>query len=133
MNPSCIAKPGVFLVAIALGALLPGRCFAHARVVDSKPKQKEVLTAAPSRVEIWLNEIPAASVSRVEVFPAAEAAAVQHNSLTQGAVMQDAKDRTHLTIDLLPLQQGNYIVEWSVLSRDGHPATGRFTFTLSTP
>jgi methionine-rich copper-binding protein CopC len=44
--------------------------------------------------------------------------------------MVDPKDRTHLMVKVGALKPGDYVVDWRVLSRDGHSAPGRITFTV---
>jgi methionine-rich copper-binding protein CopC len=104
---------------------------AHARVVRSSPAGKAELTNSPTVVEIWFNELLDESFNSITVFPATELDAKKRTNLARGKAVVDAKDRTRLSIELQPLQPGEYVVEWRVLSRDGHSAPGRFTFRVN--
>ena len=103
---------------------------AHARLVRAQPADKAVLSQAPQRLELWFNELLDQSFNQVEVFPAAELTAKTRTNLTSGTPVLDPVDRTHLTVPLQTLAPGEYVVEWRVLSRDGHSAPGRFRFRV---
>jgi len=119
-----VALAGAPLLASARPAL------AHARLVRSQPADKAVLSQAPQRLELWFNELLDQSFNQVEVVPAAELTAKTRSNLTSGPPVLDASDRTHLTVPLQALGPGEYVVEWRVLSRDGHSAPGRFRFRV---
>jgi methionine-rich copper-binding protein CopC len=38
-----------------------------------------------------------------------------------------------VSVQIPPLQPDKYEVSWRVLSVDGHPVAGRFTFTIEAP
>ena len=57
---------------------------------------------------------------------------VQRSNLARGAPTVDLDDRTRMVVPVQRLDPGHYAVEWRVLSRDGHSATGRFTFWVRT-
>lgn len=118
-------------LALLIGLLLaPTLASAHARVVRSTPKNKAVVQAPPPRVELWFNELLDEGFNSIEVFPASDLTAAKRGSVTSGKAEVDAKDRTHLSIELQPLAPGDYVIEWRVLSRDGHSAPGRLTFKV---
>jgi methionine-rich copper-binding protein CopC len=120
---------------IAMGVLVDAcQALAHARVLRSQPADKAQLSQAPSRLDLWFNELLDAGFNTVEVFSAKELTAKQRANLVKGAPQVDPADRTHLTVELQPLPPGEYIVDWRVLSRDGHSAPGRFRFhVLNSP
>lgn len=118
----------VVVTLVLLGSVCPA--MAHSRLLRSLPPDKAALSSAPSRVELWFNELLDEGFNAIEVFPAQELSAKVRSNLIKGAPVVDAKDRTHLTVDLQPLAVGEYVVEWRVLSRDGHSAPGRFRFRV---
>ncbi|MEI9897945.1 MAG: copper resistance protein CopC [Chthoniobacter sp.] len=69
----------------------------------------------------------------VTVIPAADLATEKKNNFAKDKPVVDPRDRTHLTIRLGALPPGEYVVEWRVLSRDGHSAPGRSTFRVRVP
>lgn len=114
---------------VLLVALAP-RAGAHAHLVKSTPAKDAELSTAPGEIDLWFNELLEDGFNTVEVFPASELASAKHSSLTEGKVVLDAKDHTHLIVKLAALKPGEYVVDWRVLSRDSHSAPGRITFTV---
>lgn len=114
------------LISLALAA----STWAHARLQRSAPASGTTVSPTPSRVEFWFNELLEARFNGVIVFAASELGAKNRRDFVKGKPRVDERDRTHLTADLEPLPPGEYIVEWRVLSRDGHTAPGRFTFRV---
>lgn len=117
----------LFTLAVSPGA------WAHARLVRSVPKADTELSAAPKQIELWFNELLEDGFNTVKVFPAADLVVEKKRNFAKDKPQVDAKDRTHLTVELTPLPPGEYIVEWRVLSRDGHSAPGRATFRVRLP
>ena len=105
----------------------------HARVVKAQPADKSELTTSPHQIELWFNELLDEGFNSVEVFSARDLRAKLRTNFAGGEPKVDAKDRTHLSIPLKMLPAGEYVVEWRVLSRDGHSAPGRLTFRVSGP
>lgn len=101
---------------------------AHARMVRSIPAKNAELTKSPGQIDLWFNELLDEGFNSVEVFPSAELTSKKHANLVKDKAAVDPADRTHLTIKIAPLSPGEYVVEWRVLSRDGHSAPGRITF-----
>jgi methionine-rich copper-binding protein CopC len=118
----------VMVLALALAAA-PMEALAHARMIRSSPTAEGV-TQSPEQVELWFNELLDDRFNSIIVYPAAEASTQRHAILTQGDAKVDPKDKTHLTIGVKPLPPGEYMVEWRVLSLDGHSAPGRFKFRV---
>ena len=126
---------GHFLVATGLAVFfcLVGTCsaLAHAQLIKSNPTDKAELNEAPGQIDLWFNELLDESFNSIEVIPAAELSAKTHSNLVKGQAKVDSKDRTHLTIGVGPLKPGKYVIQYRVLSRDGHTAPGRLTFQVS--
>jgi methionine-rich copper-binding protein CopC len=118
------------LFAFVLLFVAPKEAFAHARLLKSSPASGETVKD-PAKVELWFNELlDGGGFNSVVVFPAAELKAKTHSNFAMGDAKVDAKDRTHLTVDIKPLSPGEYVVDWRVLSLDGHSAPGRFKFKV---
>ena len=120
-------------IALVLASLLvagPPSALAHARLVRSSPASQAEVTAPPERVELWFSELLEDGFNSVEVVPVAELTARPRTSLAQGAPAVDRDDRTRMVVPVQRLDPGHYAVEWRVLSRDGHTATGRLTFRV---
>ncbi len=108
---------------------------AHARLTKSSPKEKAELALAPTLIELWFNELLDEGFNHVVVFPASEVKlkAKDRTNLAAGKPDVDKAGRTHLTVKLKELPPGDYVVEYRVLSRDGHTAPGRVRFTVKPP
>lgn len=123
----------VLLAALGCAVLLlpDTRAWAHARLVRSTPAAGAVLATSPKEVELKFNEVLDDEFNDVAVFPAKkDGSPANDHSLTTGKPQIDPSDRTRLTTDLGPLEPGAYVVQWKVLSRDGHSALGRVPFRV---
>lgn len=98
--------------------------FAHAKLIRSEPGPFEVLAAAPADVKLWFNERLEDEFNGIEVTDAAG------RRVEKGAAQVNPRDRTNLLVRLGNLPSGAYVIRWKVLSLDGHPARGRFMFTV---
>ena len=113
-------------LAMALFWVLAGISLAaaHAFPDHAEPRVGAILTEPPQEVKIWFTE---------ELEPAFSTVRVLNDSGTtvdQGNGKVAEEDPHLLQVDLLPLPQGVYTVQWNVLSVDGHRTEGRFTFTV---
>lgn len=124
----------LWITLLLAGTLLfaPG-VRAHARVVKAAPANKSELAKSPERVELWFNELLEESLNTLEIFPASQMNEKKRATLAKAKATLDPKDRTHLSLALPKLPPGEYVVEWRVLSRDGHSAPGRLTFKVLEP
>jgi methionine-rich copper-binding protein CopC len=102
-------------------------------LVRSNPVDKAQLEKAPAVIEMWFNELLDEGFHQVSIFPAKEIALKQRSNLAKGKPAVDPKDRTKLSVEVQALTPGEYMVEYRVLSRDGHSAPGRFTFRVLAP
>ncbi len=126
-NPRPLSR---FAFAVALFLAATPAAFAHARLLRSSPPAGAELARPPERIELWFNELLDDGFNSITVFPAAELASQKRTNLANGKPVVDPRDRTHLTLTIESLAPGNYVIEWRVLSRDGHSAPGRSTFRI---
>jgi methionine-rich copper-binding protein CopC len=103
---------------------------AHARLVRSQPAKDARVAQSPTSIDLWFNELLDHGFNGIEVFAASESSSAQRTSLTSGTAVVDQHDRTHLSAPVPALPPGRYIIEYRVLSRDGHSAPGRIKFTV---
>jgi methionine-rich copper-binding protein CopC len=120
-----------FIIAILVLFLGVASVFAHARLLHSSPEDKAKLDKPPEKIEFWFNELLDEGFNTVDVYPAEELNATTHTNLAQGTPIVDPSDKTHLTVALKPISPGKYVVDYRVLSRDGHTAPGRVNFTVT--
>lgn len=111
-----------------LVALLPLRGQAHASLVESTPAANSVVAEAPPTAQIRYTEPLDASYSRVELLNAAG----ERVSTTPSRV--DPNDAYVMLLDLPPLPEGRYVIQWRALSTaDGHTSQGTVSFGIGDP
>ena len=118
------------LLALLIALTDPPAAMAHARVVRSNPEPNAELQESPSRIELWFNELLDDGFHAIEVFASREIKSPQRTDMADGKATVDPDDRTHLTVKIHELSPGEYVVQWRVLSRDGHSAPGRLIFRV---
>ncbi len=106
------------------GFLATPAAFAHAKLIRSQPKPFEALAMPPAEVKLWFNERLEDEFNSIEVTDA--------NGLRveNGVAQVNPQDRTNLVVRLGNLSSGSYVIRWRILSLDGHPARGRFIFSV---
>jgi copper transport protein len=108
-----------FIVALAVLAV-PAKGFAHATLLDPSPEYRERLTAGPAAVVLRFDQA-------VIAFP--DSIAVRSE---EGRVLSDdavgGADARVVLVPVRSLPRGAYTVRWHVLSSDGHPISGVYTF-----
>jgi copper transport protein len=112
---------GRLLLIVALTVLaVPAKSFAHATLLDPSPEYRQRLSAGPTTVVLRFDQAVTAFPDSIVVRSA------------QGLVVSDdAASGADAQIVLAPvrsLPRGAYTVRWHVLSSDGHPISGLYTF-----
>ncbi len=100
--------------------------FKHTHLLRSEPKADTTLVTPPTSVRLWFSEPIQLAVSSVHVADSAGhpvtmaklAAGTGANAPVVAAV------HGHMT-------PGRYTVNWRVMARDGHVASGRFGFRVA--
>lgn len=109
------------LLALSLG-FTPA--FAHDELVSTNPAADTTLEQAPSELELTYSGdiMDVAGANQVRVTNAAG------ETVTEG---EPEVDRTVVTQDLATQETDDtYTVTWRVVSSDGHPIQGTFTYTV---
>ncbi|MBV9789066.1 MAG: copper resistance protein CopC, partial [Chloroflexi bacterium] len=108
-----------------LFALLPLRGQAHASLVESTPAANSVVVEAPPTAQIRYTEPLDESYSRAELLNEAG----ERVSTTPSRV--DPNDDYVMLLDLPPLPEGRYVIQWRALSTaDGHTSQGTVSFGI---
>ena len=110
------------LSAFAALAALPAA--KHATLVSSEPAANSRLTSSPARVRLVYSEPVEGKLAKVTLVPTAGTPIVLH----AGA---DPRDVHAVIAPVDSLGPDSYKVEWRVVSADGHPVDGNFTFAVS--
>jgi len=98
----------------------------HTRLLRSAPAKDTVLASSPASVELWFSEKIELPASRVRLKNAA-GQEIGLGDLTRDDRVADSPVVARI---LTPLAAGAYQVDWSAASKDGHPVTGNFAFTI---
>jgi copper transport protein len=113
------------VVVVTAGALaLPAAAWAHAALLRTLPQASGTVNTPPREVALTYSE---AVEPRFAIVSVTDAAAHQE---TAGPPRRSPSDPDTLLIPLKHVGEGWYLVYWRVISVDGHPVRGAFTFAV---
>ena len=111
------------VLALTLAILLwPRESAAHARLQTASPAPNSELDQSPSEIKLAFTEPIEVRLSRITVRSGEQ-------SQTPGISRVPGDPRSCLAA-LTPLRPGAYVVEWRVVSSDGHAMSGSYSFTV---
>lgn len=116
----------VALIAAVVGVALalPAAAWAHAALVSTSPLGSKIVTPAPSQVTLTYSEPIEPRFAIISVTDAGG------HLVTSGPPANAPGDRTTLVVPLKKIPEGWYLVYWRVISADGHPVRGAWTFAV---
>jgi copper transport protein len=118
-------RRGALLALAAAAALaLPAAAWSHAGLVRTEPSASRTVNAPPSRVLLSFTEPVEARFAIVSVTDAGG------NQVTAGPPRSTPGAPQTLLAPLKRVPEGWYLVFWRVISADGHPVRGAFTFAV---
>jgi methionine-rich copper-binding protein CopC len=113
----------MLVVAIAGWLATSSVVFAHAKLERSTPASGAVLERAPAQVVLQFDSDVERRFARFTLrLPGGD-----KRALTGGAAHGTTRE---LSVPLGALAAGDYVFEWSVVSRDGHRVSGTLRFTV---
>jgi copper transport protein len=112
-----VAVAGAALVAAASAS-------AHAYLIRTAPVASRTLNASPASVSLTYDEPIAPKFAIVSITDAAG------HSVAAGSPQRSPSDPRELITPVRRLPSGWYLVFWRVISADGHPVRGAFTFAV---
>jgi copper transport protein len=110
------------VVGVALAA--PAAAWAHAALLRTSPSASVVVNRSPAQVSLTYSE---AVEPRFAIVSVTDAGGRQQ---TAGRPHRSPQNPNQLDVPLDRLAQGWYLVFWRVISVDGHPVRGAFTFAV---
>jgi len=117
------AVRAVVLVAV-VALVAPAAAWAHAALLRTSPSASVVVNSPPARVLLTYSEAVEPRFAIVSVTDAGG------NRVTAGPPQRSASNADTLFVPLVRTSPGWYLVYWRVISVDGHPVRGAFTFAV---
>jgi copper transport protein len=119
--PAVLAVLGL----LGLAALVaPGRAEAHAALLHTSPSASGTVNHPPASVQLTYSESVEPRFAIVSVTDAGG------HQVTSGPPRRSATNPHQLVTPLHRTSEGWYLVFWRVISADGHPVRGVFTFAV---
>ncbi len=116
-----LAALGAVLLAFVVGA---GPAAAHSVLLDTSPARGGTVATAPTAISLTFNEMPQGEFSTIHVTgPDGQRRDNGHVKVVDDVVTEPLAGSR---------PAGRYVVDWRVVSADGHPVSGEFTFTAKT-
>ena len=113
------------VLAGAVAALaLPAAAWAHAALVQTVPSASGTVNTPPKQLLLTYTEAVEPRFAIVSVTD------VKANQMTSGSPRRSPGNADTLVVPLKILPEGWYLVYWRVVSVDGHPVRGAFTFAV---
>ena len=110
--------------AFILASAMTSSAFAHAKLQSSDPRAGSTLEAAPKQVRLKFNEALEPAFSKIKVT------GPRNSEIPVTATTVDKTDPTVMTAPLPALSAGEYHIQWSTMTRDGHKVKGEVTFKV---
>jgi methionine-rich copper-binding protein CopC len=120
MQRLLVGLASLFVVFLAAGPAL-----AHAHLKSAAPAEGATVAVSPNALQLQFSEGFELKFSGVKITGPANAA------VTTSAASYGAGTDNTLEIPLTaPMAAGEYLVDWHILSKDGHKMTGSYKFTI---
>jgi copper transport protein len=114
----------VALAAVVAALALPAAAWAHAALLRTVPSPSGTVNTPPKQVSLTYSEAVEPRFAIVSVTD------VNAKRVTAGSPHRSPTDPDTLVVPLKKVGQGWYLVYWRVISVDGHPVRGAFTFAV---
>jgi copper transport protein len=115
----------IFVVVAALAVTAPAAS-AHAVLLSTDPSPQTTVKSSPADVRLVFSEPVEVSFGAIRVFDV-DATRVDAGQLRR------AQGNREVRVPVRHLKDGTYTVTWRVVSADGHPVHGGFSFYVGAP
>jgi copper transport protein len=112
------------LLALGAALALPAAAWAHAALLRTVPTASGTVNQAPAQISLTYSEAVEPRFAIVSVTDA------QAHQVTDGPPARSPTDPDTLVVPLKKIPEGWYLVYWRVISADGHPVRGAYTFAV---
>lgn len=112
------------LIIASVLAISASTVQAHAKLESSVPKASSVVDVAPKSILLQFNEALEPAFSKIKV---------SDEKNVEIALPKASIDKEHpkaMSVALPVLHSGQYRVQWSAVTHDGHKTRGEFTFRV---
>lgn len=120
--PPALTAVAVLLLGFLVLLAPPRPAWAHSSVLRTEPGNGSTLATPPDRISLVFNE---------PVWTDYATVAVTSSDGRQVETGQPQVVETTLSVALPDVAAGGYHVTWRVVSADGHPISGEFSFTVA--
>ena len=118
-------RRALVIALVAAAALTaPAAAWAHAALLKTVPAASAEVDAPPSELQLTYDEVVEPRFAVVSVTDAAG------HQQVDGSVHRSASNAYELDAPLKHSAEGWYLVFWRVISADGHPVRGAFTYRI---
>jgi copper transport protein len=119
-----INQLAVTVACLAAALTAPASAWAHAALLRTVPEASRTVNSPPTQVELSYTEPVEPRFAIVSVTD-------KHGTrVTAGSPRRSPSDPDTLLVPLRRVPEGWYLVYWRVISVDGHPVRGAFTFAV---
>lgn len=111
------------LTSVSIFLFSHSSVFAHTSVVGTTPKEGEVLTVQPEQIILEFSEPVTGNVVNIELLDQS----AKRVQVSKSGILDEP---TKIKVKIPKLNNGTYTVRWSMISADGHPSEGGYTFSI---
>lgn len=115
-----IMKKTLIVIVLLLVFLLPQKAFGHTGLLNSTPGVDEIVVEEVNNVSITF-EGDITALSTLNVTKENEDISLSHTEV-EGKKITGSFET--------PLKNGDYIITWNIVGKDGHPMTGEIPFKV---
>lgn len=109
---------------LLLAGLTSLHAHAHGKLESSSPKAAEVLDQSPKEIRIQFNENLEGTFSKIQLLDAKKTALALDKSIV------DKTNPKIISVAVPNLSAGDYQVQWTAMTQDGHKTKGTFSFKV---